>query len=36
MVEEFIGYVLHIILTLPLLVLVVFMFKRFYDEAEDE
>jgi hypothetical protein len=36
MVEEFIGYVLHIILTLPLWVLIIFMFKQFYDEAEDE
>jgi heme/copper-type cytochrome/quinol oxidase subunit 4 len=36
MVEQFIGYVLNIILTLPLWVLIIFMFKRFYDEMEDK
>ncbi len=35
MVEEFIGYVLHIIIILPLLVLVFYMFKRFYDDMEE-
>lgn len=36
MVKEFIGYVLHIVITLPLVVLVFFMFKWFYDEMEDK